>query len=556
MEQAETDSLVDKLLGKASNLYNQDFTIPTYGGVSTSGAKGEVAKARASRDEMDTTISTERGNVADATRRMKEGITGEGQATADKAMADQELAERKAKASRDVNQLFGLGADVSDAVAQTAVKVTGERQILDKELAEIKQMQAVGPLDDPLAWLFNGIQLPSKISQYNVSAQQINNDEESITFGIKTATDLDLQIQKGIPTITAAQAKATADKAKAEAIKLGAVADENMARTNVSFAVQKLSGDMSIANATVETTRLDMANAQQVYASKIAAINMAQTKADRLVKSAELIDKIGDSKALDLVLANSDKIRGFPEGTTTRQSIKFMKPEERANIVAIGAGSFGNNPVDNYEAARTAKFGPGVSQDLVKTFDYVQSKISASSSAADGLISAGRLTPDQKRSNVTSGVNTLIAADQIHAAKVGNIFHELEPAKMIASGKILVDSPLGKAIAPLATVDQPITSNIIAATILAQFGDDPVKSGAALANYYQENMQLRNDVMQYGVAGIKIVPGYPVQVGSMFNKVTLDLTKPGDAVKYTLFLQLNKKLADASSAAPDAWVRK
>lgn len=542
MEQAETDSLVDKLLGKAADLYNQDFKIPIYSGVSTKAAKEEVGKARTSRDELNTTISTERGNVADANRRQKEGITGEGQATADKAMADQALAEEKAKTSRGVNQIFGLGTDPSDAIAQTAVKVTAERKTLDVELEEIKRMQSIGPLDDPVQWLFNGIQLPSKISQYNASAQQINNDQDAIDSGIRNATNMDLQIQKGIPTITAAQAKAVADKAKSEAVKLGALADDNLARTNVTFAVQKLSGDMSIANATVETTRLDMANAQQQYQSQITALNMAQTKADRMVKSAELIDKIGDSKALDVVLANSDRIRGFPLGTTTRQSIKFMKPEERANIVAIGTGSFGNNPVDNYEAARSAKFGPGVSQDLVKTFDYVQTKISAASQTADGLITTGKLTPDQKRSNVTSGVNTLITADQLNSSKIGNIFHELEPAKMIASGKIPVDSPLGKAIAPLAATDQPITANVVAATILAQFGNDPVMAGAALANYYQENMKLRNEVMQFGVAGIKVIPGYQVQVGSMFSKVTLDLTKPGDAVKYQLFQQLQTRI--------------
>lgn len=548
----ETPDIIEDLLGKSAELMQRDFVIPTYKGVSTAGAKSEVKKASSSRDELGKTVTESRELLRKSNEDNKAAIDAVGKADSDKAYADAARAEVVAQNVKTTNALFGVDADQAIGVLTKDINIQQDRlnklkPVLDQELAEIKDLQSVGPLDDPLAWLFNGIQLPSRIQKYNTTATQYDNDvarieqnQKRINDGLSSAGTMGDQINKGVPTITAAQAKATADKAVAEANKLKVVADINYATHSVDFANKKLAGDLAVATATIHTTQLDIQQTQAKYQSEVNAINLADTHATRLLKAAELYEKLEDIKQQKIVIAQYETKMGMEPGTLTPAGLKAMSKEKRDMVLSIGlSNSFGVTALDAFETFNTLKPGPGISPDTIKGMEYIGGKLSAlQKNLAENAVFKS-LSKEEKRAKISEALNGAIALDVAQADKPGNYFHEFSPAKMLMADKDFAQSALGKILKPLADKDQEITTKTIASTILESVGGNPSNAGVALSSYYKDNMELRNKALSPGAIGIKIPEGYIVH----HNGTPYNMVKPGDATKYALEIAKEQTMA-------------
>ncbi len=412
--------------------------------------------------------------------------------------------------------------------------------VADEQLQEIQKMQSVSPFDNFLDWFSNQIELPSRIGAYNANATRINALQDKIDRGIKTGQDAANFAEKGIPTITAGQAKAIADKAVADARKLAADADENLATKNVSFAVQKLANDLHIVNATDQMTKVDLENEKLRYQSMINEINIADNHATRLLKAAQLLEKLEETKGLDVILQNFDRIMGHPPGTTNRYTFNKFKEAQRENMVAIGAGSLGTNPFQGMVNWYMSRPGPGASPETVRFFDYLRE--SSEKIQQDANIRV--LHKDQVPAAISSRLEKQIELDIKDASNPKSIFREMEPAKMIASGAIPAGSQLAKILEPYTRQTGQVSTDLILETLIKDL-PNPVDAGAAIAQYYKKNMELRNSVMNTSLANVKLPIEYKVRrtLGLEMTgvaRMTFDLTKPEEATKYVLA----KKLSD------------
>lgn len=544
MAETATDNsdIISDLLGKSADLLSQDFAIPTYKGVGTGKATADLNTAKKTQEELRKTVDTSKDTYGKATENLKDADTGVGQAKADMAYANQAQAEEIAATHRMTNELFGVGVNASDAIAVMATENrTKVKPQLDAELQKVHDLSSVGPLDSPLEWLFNGLQMPAAQQAYNATAAKYNNNQEMIEKGIADSTALALQVNRGIPTITAAQAKATADEAVFEANKLKAVADQNFAIHSVDLVNTKLAGDLAIAGDSAKLTGLQIEEQKAKYSSEIQAIQLQDTHAARLMKAAEFYEKLDDINKQKEVLANAEDKLGYKRGTLTPAGIKAMGDKGK-QVIAIGvASSFGTTPLDAYETAINLKLGPGVSEDTIKVIKYIGDKLKTLQKGLAENAVFKSLTPDEKRARVSGGLNTLIDTDIAEAEKAGSPFHELSPAKIMMADKDFTNSPVGKILQPIATKDQITMPKDVVATILAGVDDNPSIAGGMIADYYKKNMEIRNSSIPFkGVGGISVPKDYMVTL----NGESFDLTQPGQAGKYAIMTKLNARRAD------------
>jgi hypothetical protein len=304
----------------------------------------DVGTVRNQRTATNKVIDTETTRVGDAAKLQKEGIAGKAQADQDKARADQDRAQQEANTYKYFADLFGISTDSSAEIAQVAGRLRSERPVAEKMLQEVKSLQGVSFLDNPIEWLGNQIELPARTGAYNRQADIVNSLELTLTNSIKTAQDAAVLSSRSIPTITAAQGKATADAIANQAKIDAAKADDTLARINVDFAVRKLSNDVAAAGATQAMTAEQIKQRQLTYQDAINKINLADNHTNRLLRAAQLLEKLEDEKELNVILRNYDRIMGHPDGTTSRFTFTKFAEAQRQNIVAIGAGSLGADP--------------------------------------------------------------------------------------------------------------------------------------------------------------------------------------------------------------------
>jgi hypothetical protein len=121
-------------------------------------------------------------------------------------------------------------------------------------------------------------------------------------------------------------------------------------------------------------TALQIQQEGEKLKAKIYAINQAETNASRLLKAAELLEKLEKTKGLDVLLKNYDRTMGHPEGTTTRYNFERLGEVQRQNIIAAGAGSLGplNDPLSSLEIFQASRPGPGLSLETRGFANYLQ----------------------------------------------------------------------------------------------------------------------------------------------------------------------------------------
>lgn len=543
----EINEQANSLLGKAAELFSQPFNIPTASGVSNAPAKAQLSRAKETRDQTSNVIDAETMRNERATTAQKEALEKGGSAVAALAIANQDKAQKDADSYELVNKIFGIGQDNASEIAAAATHIkdldaTIEQQkpIVDAKREVVRNMQSVGPGDDFLTWFGNQFQLSSKIADYNIEAQKLNTmdaqrDElqHHMQEGVKTASMISEQRNKGLPTITMAQAKATADGAVAKAAELSAHADIALAKTNVDFATKKLAEDLAIVTATIHTTQIDLENSKLKYESQITAIKLADTHAQRMLQAGKLLEELGEKKGLKTVLDNYDNIVGKPAGTTNVFMFNKLPSHERENIVATAMGNGGNGPL---EAAINIgpKLGPLASDPTKKLFAWIGEK--AASIAATSQDVKMITDPKLKMQQIDNHLKQAIDQEKEQAYKPGTLFHELPPSTMMMGDKPIIanDSDLGKALAPLATQTGGAPSTEAIARTIGNTFTNPADAGRALSQYYAANVDAINKVSNLSIAKIAPVKSYfvPPPTTSFFTPKKYDLTNQAQATQY------------------------
>lgn len=536
----ETSALIDGLLsGAIKSLQTPIPSIPNYSGTDLSKAKKETERAAGSRDASNAVIDEEKGNYKSAVERQKAALDAEAVAKGDAARADQERAQTIAGIAETIGtEMFGKG-DIAKNAAVLAAEIVRLRPEAQRRAAEI---DALNNASNPLDWLTNQFILPGKVDAYNAFAAEINGMQNTLDNSLATATAIDAFAIKAVPTITAAQAKAKADLATAEAGKAKAAADEAMAKTNIEFSVRKLASDIAIANQTLDMTKLQQAENHQKYQSQINAINLADTHANRMLRAAQLLETVQKTKGLDVLLQNYDRVMGHPVGTTNRYTFEKFSEARRQDMVAIGAGSLGSDPLTGMMTFYANKPGRDVSPETLRLMTYIREKSDVV--AQDMKIQA--LDEKQKPGAIATKLRTLLNEEVLSASKPGSLFYEITPAAMLASSKIPTGSPIAKLLEPLTKTPGTVPTELVIAT-LAQNLQNPADAGAAISAYYQANVAMRNEAMNTSLIGLRLPTSYVIQdsLGTLsFTKAKFDLTKPEDATKYILF-QRQKEAAKA-----------
>lgn len=540
----DVDNLVQSAIGLLQDPSRSGATAsgksPGFAEVDLSATRDEVNNVRARRTATNMTIDSDVERMNTAGNERSRAQKAEGQANSDKALADQARASQEAAIYQALGESMQIRPSDIAEVAQTLRK---ERAVAEGMRDHIAQMQSVGLLDNPLEWLTNQIQLPAVIEPYNRQVDKVTTIENVLDNSITTANNAAQYNNKAIPAITAAQGNAAARAAVEKANVLAAQTSEELARQNVTFAVQKLSNDLMAANATVNMSQLELQKAHYEYQAKINAIAHAENNATRMLKAAELLEKLEKTKGLDVLLANYDRIMGHPNGTTTRYNFERFGQAAQQNITAIGAGSGGSNPFEatiNYSLARP---GPLASQATVKLHGWLQDKLA--DIGADPNIQ--RLDEKQKPLAMNKRLLEKIEDEKTDAWKPGSVFHEVSPAEMLISGNIDPNSKLAKILEPYKNVPT-VPTELIAASIRKEF-PSVGQAAVVLADYYRKNINLRNITTNSSIFKIDMpaeynVPlqdfrGYPGVYGNFgAYKGKLDLTKPDQAAKYLLFMDM------------------
>ena len=484
---ATMNQQLEKLLQTAiTELSAPMGAVPTYGGVSTSAAKGELNRAIATRNEASKTIDASTALTNKANTDKKAGLDAAAQAEGDAARAEQERAQMIADMYKVIGEASGMNINPDSEMIRLMTAIRQERPVAERMLKDIRESQSVGLLDNPLAWLVNTIQNPAKIEEYNRTADLVNGMEGSLSDAIKNSNDAALFTTKTVPTTTAAMAKAKADQAMAKAAIDKAQADDALAKTNVDFATRKLAGDLSIAGQTLQMTQLEAQQAHQRYASQITAIQLADTHAKRQLEAARLLETLTDKRQTEVLIRNYEKLTGIPEGSITLTAFNKLSAQQRENIVGIGVGSAGASTA---EAVINFRPGPMLSKETATTYSYLQKKLEVIMQSQ----AVQQTDPKEKIYVANRLLTEAIKEDMTRAATdLQSPFHEITPAAVLAAGKIPAESPLFKVLEPLAKTGQPVPTSTVVAAISNEF-KNPAEAGAALADYYKLNISLRNN---------------------------------------------------------------
>lgn len=566
MDLDQINEQANALLGKAVDLFSQPFNIPSYGGVSTAPVKEQLSRVKGTRDTTQTVIDAESMRTERATTEQKTGIKEEGSAAAALAWANQEKAQKIADNYNLFSDIFGVGQKNATEIAASAKEIKNLdesiRQLIPEVEAKaevVRNMQAVGPGDDFLQWFGNQFQLSSKIADYNRSAEKLNSlddrrDEfqKHLNQGVETAEKFGNYNVKGIPTILASEAKATADKAVAQAKQLSSIADIALAKTNVEFATKKLAEDLAVFSATKESTQQDIDQAREKYASQINAIKFADTHAVRLEQAGKMLMDIGDKQSLKIVLDKYDQITGKPNGTTNIFLFNKMPTAERENIVAIAMGNGGSGPVEAFMNLNR-KLGPQASPETRRILGWIGEQAAAIDANPQMKLIEN---PKLRMEAIDKQLKLKIEQEKQLAYKNGNLFHELTPSAMLMGDSPVIpqESPLGKILAPLAVQSGNVETEAIARTIMATYSN-PADAGKALSQYYQANINAINKSSNFELVKIAPIKEYivPAPIVGFFAPDKYNLMNTAKATQYIQAIKkydiVNKENAAVTKAA-------
>lgn len=540
----EAESQAKALLNVAIEELRKPLQVPSFKGVSLEPLRADISRAKTTRKETNRTIDEERTRVGQVAQQKKEAIDAAAQAETAKSRAEQEKAQKIADIHTQLAEAMRVRPE---DIAAVGVQLRAETAKAQQSLAKVQQMQSVGLLDDPLQFLANQIQLPSAAQAHNRQVDVVNSLAIALDNALKLQEEAALSASKGIPAITTAQAKAQQDAAFAAATFKKAEADEKLAAENVRFATQKLSQDLAIANLGKDFTQLQLSKATQLYSAQLNAIQLAENHTQRLLKAAELVEKIANKEGLKPIFAAYDRMVGNPVGTTNLRMFELMKPEDRHNIITIASGTYGSNAYEAMKNIERTNVGPLFPDNSRALWQWLNVK----ATGIETSIKTQGIDEKQKARYIGTRLEQEIETAKREASTPGSPFYELSPRAMLQSGAVPQGSKLAEALKPFANRTDFIPTEDVLAAIRTAF-PNANEAGIVTADLYTRNMKLRNELSNSKAFRITLPDSYLYTVrgtGNLFTKsMVIDLTKPSEAIKFFLLQDL-KKVREAMASS-------
>lgn len=527
---APTDSNAAALMGIAlAELLKPPAPYPGAPGVSTVPMARQLEIATKSRDEQNRLINEQTKKAEEATQREKDALTKQAEGEAELARAIQAKDQRIADGFAFYQRLFGVHPDQAALIAQLGSKVKEELPQVMDQLGKIQEMQSVGPLDNPLEWLYNTIQLPSQIQAYNRGADRIEAMQNTINRSIETASNAGELNKKTVPATTAAEADAKAKIALAQSQRLASAADIALSRISVEFNSKKMANDLAIFSATASMTQVQLENSKLAYQAAIDKIRLADSHSQRLLAAANLIEKMGQSEAVEAMLRRYELTMGYAAGSITKAMFNTFSNDHQQNIVAIAGGNGGTNAYEYLKNMEKGRPGPLFSENqktLARELREMADKIQVPPNITQQV---------DKDRYIAKELQKRVRQDQ-ELPYSSRLFREITPAEMLRAKQVDPNSDLGKVLATLAQTSAKPSTEMIVQSIMTQF-KNPSEAGRVVAEYYKKNISYMNDALNLRFAGIDPLQSYKVlsPVSPLFGKrEQFDLTRPDRATQYIL----------------------
>lgn len=530
--------------------------VPTnvaYSGVNLGPAQEATRGVKKAVEAQQTAITDAAALNSIANADLQAGQLDQAAASAMVAAANADRAAQVASKFDVYRDLEATQKQMAASIAAANVAIATVKPTADAELETIRQMQSVALLDDPLEWAYNQIQLPNKIKAYNAAADQINTAQSVIDVGLNNVAGISAGAVNNIPAITAAQAAATAEEAAAKAKIANALADEKLAKENVDFATKNTAAQVALAGVTENTTRLQQREAELKYQSQIQAINIADNRANRLLRAAEYQEKLQTQEQMQINLSNYEKVMGLKAGSMPASAFKQLPKERQLDIIAIGAtGKYGFGPEDALSNFRELGYGQelsssskGIISFLVKEEEKALRRIDQELTVSVG---AGKLAAADKAKERKAKLDEALttALNEEIRNPESKLFAPATPREVIASGALPPNSVLATILKPIAETNAPVNIETVYQSIRAHAPGSIQAQGDLLAQYAKIAKQLTlqsSNVTAFG-ANVKPDPRVLVSIGDPIlqtpggdeirRRISLDITDPVQARKFVL----------------------
>ena len=535
---------------------------------------------RISRDALTTqtaaadAIKTENQNLADA--------------VAADANAKQQRAEALAQQARDVaaNMGMGIATDPDSLIAQLSTESIALREAARQQKRDLAVRGSVSILDNPLAWIENQFTMPGLVAQQNALVGEAAAKESQINQLIASKTNALNYANRTVPTISAIEAKAAADTARANANIAGANADRDLAAANIAFGNNLFARELSLTGQEAQALNFKQQEAQRAWQAQVEAVRFAASQDQSRLAAASLManieKRLGPGQSNAEIARGVERFYGMPLGSIPDSSIATLPPATRAAVLAMSLGGtatpsqalsqleaspfrWGNTPA-GYARRETAVAmaelfnSTAMMQTLTRTGTKpTVAQLDAADKQVTEIIAQQFANPEAFRGK--TNLAAIPTPDRLFTRTASGTVAP-SAAFMTAAGAAGVSQTSAASIAALVSplLARP-SANIDASTLVRTImtgaqanGATPQQASSLVADYFRTAVTARNMNANFSAFGVvlsdEVANSYITRMSTpgLFNKATpVDLTKPENVMTLIQLENLNRNMGALQS---------
>jgi hypothetical protein len=437
------------------------------------------------------------------------GIQKEGELAATVATEKFRIENSKAAANAAELSRLGLNTDDHDSlVAQISTRMRDNYIEATRQRQHIRDMQGVGILDNPLAYVVNQMALPSTIADHNRIVEDIAADRNFVDQARAVAQDVETTNATKYASTTAAGAAAAADLARTHANVEAMKVKDQLLKTDLGAQIDKLHALDSAAR-TMESIAASQERVQQKKTAE-------QTKAEAEAQQ----------KVLDERIRTAAQILGFTVGGQKELLRQPKSIRDAIETVTINGGDqISKTPLEASELLRSAnKSGmtPGL-RESAGTLENIR-KEAENELAGNQQFLAGNKEQKILQMNQVMQRKFAELANNPNKPLIGiggdtkASFYKVPDIDIMASSrvpdaqnlrltKLLVDQ---KKMLPNVTVTDNLLRELVIANIGKEGGYKDVSEAAKdIATYYRAGMDVNNKLYRFSTFGLPDQTNYP-----------------------------------------------
>lgn len=451
-----------------------------------------------------------------------------------------------------------LGARANDPntlAGQNVSEINQMRERLTGQNREIRDMQSVNFLDNPISWFFNQMNLPGKIEAYNRDVDLLNLANTDLSNRVQQVKDNATMQVAGIPTITSEMAAATkqvlAGQAKIdENTSIANAAAHNIDNASKAFSIlaQSTSAEASMSSAQMDA-------AWKHVASYNENIKWQASESERKLAQEKLAMQLDDLEAAKKVVPIAAATFGWTDPNIQQLYIRNwdkMPMDMKMDFYAAVTGKVSNNPYNAWETWQ--KVGnPNSDLPIRTTIDRIGSVVAEVQMLAKDptkplgqkLANVKGNTPEY-RNIISQEVNTRFES-MMALPDNSAMLRVPAPSSVFSRFPQLAATPIGQHIAALAQPGINPTQQQVVTMAIQNMRAAGIPEGDIannIAAYNKAAVALRNETVDFRKVGVNSaqLQNYQMQLpsGGFTNRPqTVDVTNPVAVQRYMLETRRN-----------------